>query len=468
MEEKSQKQNPQDLNPLFNKEGVANNLNIKPTINEELGVDLTKSSDINLSSEKTNSINKESLINEKNQAENLTTARDASVFDLNAELSKLSKDVNEGVSPKTDDIIEVIKEETKTEDQVIPEIKIPENQNTNPLMVKQNEENPQPPIQEKQKSVSSNPQSTTETENIKENTNNSTKKSPGIIRTYQNDLVEVVKTKKISMTQAVMMEKNNKSGKHLGVFPEIKKSTRKKIYLSILSIFLIISGITFVFFVYYYKPTPLIKVDNIEVKSFVDSEYQKEIFLEKSNIIKLTSLIQTELNKTDLPIGSLLHLYLTDRHTDESNLVGKKILTTNELFYLLNSRVSESFLRFIEPDFMYGYYSSLDIFPFLILKTRSFDNTFPEILEWEKNLIEDLRPIFIEENPTIPSSELRTREFEFKDLVIKNKDTRAILNNSGEVIFIYSFVDKNTIVITTNKIVLQEISNRLILKSQKR
>ncbi len=297
------------------------------------------------------------------------------------------------------------------------------------------------------------------------------KESPIAIRTYRDDLARVIKKNKISLTEAIIAEETKKDKKLLKKFSQIKnitKNTQKKIILTSLSAFLILSGITFVFFVYYYKDTPVIKVENVEVKTFIYSEYQREIFLEKLNNIKLTKLIQTELDNTNLPIGSLLHLYLTTRIEKDDGVVGKSIVNTSELFSSLGSRVSETFLRFIEPDFMYGYYSSAENYPFIILKTRSFDNSFPEMLNWEKNLIEDLRPIFVENNPAISQSELRTEDFNFKDIVIKNKDTRAILNNSGEIIFIYSFINKNTIIITTSKTALQEIFDRLTISYRER
>ncbi|MBU4536541.1 hypothetical protein KJ603_00690 [Patescibacteria group bacterium] len=296
------------------------------------------------------------------------------------------------------------------------------------------------------------------------------KDNPIAIRTYRGDLAKVIKNDKISLTEAIIAEetkKENGKDKNSNKIKKIDKPTRKKIYLSILSMFLVLSGIISVIFVYYYKPTPIIKVNDVEVKSFIYSEYQKEIFIENLNNIKLTKLIQTSIDNINLPIGSLLHLYLTKRY-EENNLVGKSIMSTNELFSLLNSRASETLLRFLEPNFMFGYYSSNENYPFLILKTTSFDNSFPEMLVWENNIVEDLKPLFTENKPTISNEDIRGGEFKFKDIVIKNKDTRAILNDSGEIIFAYSFIDKNTIIITTSKISLQEVFDRLTISYRER
>ena len=74
----------------------------------------------------------------------------------------------------------------------------------------------------------------------------------------------------------------------------------------------------------------------------------------------------------------------------------------------------------------------------------------------------------MEDNPAIPTAQLRETMFQFKDIVIQNIDARAVLDEKGEVIFVYAFSDKNTIVIATNKIVLQEIFNRLTISYRTR
>jgi hypothetical protein len=49
----------------------------------------------------------------------------------------------------------------------------------------------------------------------------------------------------------------------------------------------------------------------------------------------------------------------------------------------------------------------------------------------------------------------------WKDGVLQNKDVRAFTKPDGTVLILYSFVDNNTIVITTDDKALSEIINRL-------
>ncbi len=76
------------------------------------------------------------------------------------------------------------------------------------------------------------------------------------------------------------------------------------------------------------------------------------------------------------------------------------------------------------------------------------------MLEWEKSMARDLFPLFGEANTEF-------YEKKFEDLTIKNKDMRVILDKNREILLLYSFLGRNTIIITTSKDTLDEIINRI-------
>ena len=53
-------------------------------------------------------------------------------------------------------------------------------------------------------------------------------------------------------------------------------------------------------------------------------------------------------------------------------------------------------------------------------------------------------------------------EKDFEDVVVKNKDARAIRDADGGIFLIYDLHDKDTVIITTNTTTLTELSDRLI------
>ena len=120
-------------------------------------------------------------------------------------------------------------------------------------------------------------------------------------------------------------------------------------------------------------------------------------------------------------------------------------------------------LRSLRPDFMLGTHSFNKNQPFLVLKTDYYDNAFAGMLEWEGHLTEDLLTLFGQENRV---QELSQRKW--GDMVIKNKDTRVLLDFDGNIALVYAFKDQRTLIITTSEDTLLEVSRRLDLVQEKR
>jgi len=284
------------------------------------------------------------------------------------------------------------------------------------------------------------------------------KKKKSSIRTYRSDLSKIVTGKNISATRIAIAEDT----KRRKLFKKVSLEAKKNTALIITSTVLVVAGVVSVFLLNSFKPTPTIEVQEVELKQIIYTEYQKGLFFENPSKLKLSKSVQDEVEEMNTPLGSLIQLYFTKRSSAENETqMGKSLITTTQLIELLDARISETLLRFLEPDFTFGFHSTTQNSPFLVLKTRSFEDSFPEMLKWEETILEDLQAIFIEDNLVFSKDRLRENRYQFKDIVIKNKDVRAILDGGGKILFVYSFPDKETIVITTNKITLQEIFDRL-------
>ncbi|MFH0845965.1 MAG: hypothetical protein V1851_01020 [Patescibacteria group bacterium] len=306
------------------------------------------------------------------------------------------------------------------------------------------------------------------TESFKNETKKITNPTYKNIRTYKDDLAGILKNNKTSMVGAILAEEKKKGSffSSLPNMPKIEERTKKNTLLLIASLILVVAGITSAVLLYFFRPEPIIKIENVEITPLIYSEYSREIYLDKATKLKLNKLVSTENENTDLPLGTLIHFYITERGYIGED--AKSLIDFPRLNSLLDAHNTQEFLRFIDPNFMFGFYSSFGNQPFLILKTRSFENSFTEMLAWEKDMIEDLRNIFVNDNPLFSNENLRNTSFSFKDVIINNKDTRSVLDGGGKIIFTYAFADKNTIVITTSKEALQEIFNRLATGYRKR
>jgi len=93
-----------------------------------------------------------------------------------------------------------------------------------------------------------------------------------------------------------------------------------------------------------------------------------------------------------------------------------------------------------------------------------YENAFAGMLSWEQNIYEDLYPILQETDvsgDSLSSSPVKTS---FEDKIIENKDTRILYNSRGEIVLIYSFVDRETLIVATEKNTLLEVFERLTSK----
>jgi len=280
------------------------------------------------------------------------------------------------------------------------------------------------------------------------------------IRTYQSDVQEILKSGEGSLAKIAIAE-NDRKAKEPFVLERPETGERKGIVYGISAI-LILLGISTLVFLYFSKSsqndTSVALIEQTPPIIAADSEKTLSIKgLEKKAII---AALLAEVKNDKVALSSLLSIKISDAVGTST-----KPISPENFLEKLQSRAPDELVRSLGESFMFGLHSLNTNKPFLILKTNYYQNAFAGMIAWEKYLREDLGPIFIEEEPLAfasTSKEAIGQKTLFEDLVVKNRDTRALKNQNGEIIFLYSFPDKNTIVITTNADTLEKISGRIL------
>lgn len=158
-----------------------------------------------------------------------------------------------------------------------------------------------------------------------------------------------------------------------------------------------------------------------------------------------------------------------------------------DFLYALMPSIPQELLRTLEPVYLLGVHSFDENQSFLILRADLYEVAYGAMLKWERTLFDDLTPLFvrtpslrIEDTPVVPvepalststasstvasttpgAAPSRIVQTIFIDKVIENRDTRSIVNEAGDVLLLWTFLDRNTILITTNEYTLREIINR--------
>jgi hypothetical protein len=93
-----------------------------------------------------------------------------------------------------------------------------------------------------------------------------------------------------------------------------------------------------------------------------------------------------------------------------------------------------------------------DTTPFMILTTNFFQNTFAGMLAWEPTMPEDMSTLF--GFPVNISGK-------YEDRILDNKNIREFVNASGTPVFLYGFIDNQTLIISGNETTFSKIVNRI-------
>jgi hypothetical protein len=99
--------------------------------------------------------------------------------------------------------------------------------------------------------------------------------------------------------------------------------------------------------------------------------------------------------------------------------------------------------------------------PYIVMKVTGFDAAFAGMLEWERSMSADLSPLFgptvVETFDSSARTDTQVREAFFQDVIASNKNARILLDEEGEERIIYTFINQQTIIITTTKKALERL-----------
>lgn len=137
--------------------------------------------------------------------------------------------------------------------------------------------------------------------------------------------------------------------------------------------------------------------------------------------------------------------------------LGALTITTEELFLKLETSAPTPLTRALGATPTLGVHGFRGGQPFLLFSVSSYDHAFAGMLAWEKNMLRDIGPIFgvvpreILGKVSSTTSEALGNRIAIKDVILRNKDARAAFDPQGKIVFLYSFIDKQTLVVTTNE-----------------
>jgi hypothetical protein len=182
------------------------------------------------------------------------------------------------------------------------------------------------------------------------------------------------------------------------------------------------------------------------------------LFSERQEVITLKDATQSELaaaigKKLQQPFPRNNVVYVPIIKDSD---VAQFIIDTSNFFKIAGFAPSADFIQSLDSNYMMGIYSQNERSPFLIFKIKLYENAFAGIIGWEDKMANDLGKIW-------PIKSFGAAD-KFKDRYLSNHDIRELDNDNGDTVLMYSFLDRSTLVITTNEDTLKAIFERFTFR----
>jgi hypothetical protein len=272
------------------------------------------------------------------------------------------------------------------------------------------------------------------------------------LRTYQGDVEEIMSHNKTSITDIVIAEQNKRNSLIEGETEEkIENKAKNKFYILAGGLLLALGVITIVS-VFYIKsndktPTPSTQ----ENKTVISFSKESMLPVASSTREQMLSSIVRERKSFDMPVNSVLYL-----NTSDGSHIPAEVAS---VFTLLAPRIPATLVRSFGIKYMVGIYSFDTNEPFFLLTVDDYGASYAGMLEWEPDMTKDIGVLFG------IKPDIGTSTPVFEDKTIKNKDLRILKDANGKTTLLYTFIDKKTLLITTNENIFGAILSKYLVNS---
>lgn len=263
------------------------------------------------------------------------------------------------------------------------------------------------------------------------------------LRTFQGDMQEHIDTKQETVTSIALAQQKKHIELNEPTYTDRSpQKSHSGLFIVIGIIFLICGGVVFGAIYFLHSVTEPATTKVALQKTPIPYLQKKDIALQSPDTQTLTSSLLQERSSFKSEVNTVLYTIFT--HNAET-------LKTTELINLIASHAGDALKRNIS-EVMTGVFSYDTNEVFFVLHPDDFGIAYSGMLDWESMMGQDLSPFF----PAL-KEHLITHASIFYDETYKNKDVRVIRNDAGNIVLLYGFLDRETLVITANERIFEAI-----------
>jgi len=301
------------------------------------------------------------------------------------------------------------------------------------------------------------------------------KKDSGVspLQTFQGDIASIVEKTQVSMVSIATAEAKRRE--QLVDHPAQAAEARPLIVKAALIVggVLLLSGALGAVAYIATRPTTVPAMPLNIASPFITVDDTTPVIVPSG--ITATAFMQ-ELNNTrtgvHLSLGLIDRLELELQTVDAQGNQTAADMSVQAFITTLAPFAPSTLVRTLSGPYLLGVHSYDENEAFLILHTDSYETAYAGMLAWESTMRTDLSPMFVRTAPVRSNDTATTTQqaqvlpTTFTDKVVANHDARVIQNKYGDIVLLWTFINRNTLVIANNDATLREILTRTAAPAQ--
>jgi hypothetical protein len=264
---------------------------------------------------------------------------------------------------------------------------------------------------------------------------------PNPARTLQTDVAHAIENKTVSLASIALSQDADKRAAAQQFKSSHTHPYARTLLIGGAVLFFMVGGAVAVYYAFEGEPQkPVITKDNSS-KTFLikpDVTYTLALGTATSTLPTQFKTALANQNSADGAIGAFTILFKNEKKKDVE-LTGTQFITA------LFPQIPAQFVASLDTTYMAGRFASpTQNFGFLVFSLSSYEDTFASLNRLsEQNALLLARLL----NPSLGEQ----KTLSWKNVFIKNIDARVLVNDADEILLAYTFLNKKTLLITTDK-----------------
>lgn len=262
------------------------------------------------------------------------------------------------------------------------------------------------------------------------------------IRTLQSDLADASKAENFTAEKIIIAEQNRQANSSVtaSFAPKTTNSGGKIIFWLFLALFVVAGG----YGAYWYFSQRKVSTVTapIVVQSIIFAEKSRGVDtakIAKENLPGELSALDTVLPSVNEQIGNLYFTKIGQLGSATTTV----LLNFSDWQTYSGSAIPADFSRFVSA-YMVGWYKNGSTSSaFLALKADPYENVYQTLLSHENDWLRQAL-----QNLDGQDLLAQTASQNFSDYLLKNLNTRVLRDQTGQIVLIYTFLDRQTLIIT--------------------